>query len=148
MQVFTDQSGTWFGMELAARARDRAAVPRNGPAAVPGLIDGERTLAKDDLMSGTAEDPYPDRFGLAHGIDGGSDLTPRHGCRPTRPLPTSPDRPRHDVATDAYFLGNSRATSDRSGAAACCCGLGLTGPQALPAARSNATPPAGHHSEC
>ncbi|MDQ0585814.1 hypothetical protein [Streptomyces rishiriensis] len=106
VQVFPDQFGRWFAMELAASGCAAGLLfPRIDPAAVPALVDGERTLGEDDFMSGATEDRYPDLFGLAHGVDGG-------GSGPARAsvagrlaaLPHHQVVLGHDIAANADFL--------------------------------------------
>ena len=79
--------------------------PRIDPAAVPALVDGERTLGESDFMSGATEDRYPDHFGLAHGIDGGgSDLARATVAEHLAALPHHQVVLGHDVTANADFL--------------------------------------------
>ncbi|MBT2511325.1 hypothetical protein J7I98_37020 [Streptomyces sp. ISL-98] len=106
VQVFPDQFSSWFGMELAAGGCAAGLLfPRIDAAAVPALVDGDRTLGKDDFMSGSTEDRYPDHFGLAHGIDGGgSDLARATVADRLAALPHHQVVLGHDVAANADFL--------------------------------------------
>jgi hypothetical protein len=106
VQVFPDQFVTWFGMQLATGGRAASLLfPRIDPAAVPSLVDGDRTLDEDDFMSGTTEDRYPDHFGLAHGIDGGgSDLARATVADRLAALPHHQVVLGHDIAANADFL--------------------------------------------
>jgi hypothetical protein len=106
VQVFPDQFASWFGMELATGGRAAALLfPRIDPAAVPALVDGERTLGESDFMSGATEDRYPDHFGLAHGIDGGgSDLARATVAEHLAALPHHQVVLGHDTGANAHFL--------------------------------------------
>lgn len=106
VQVFPDQFANWFGMELATGGCAAALLfPRIDPAAVPSLVDGERSLDESDFMSGATEDRYPDHFGLAQGIDGGGSTLARATVADA--LATLPHHQvvlGHDVGANADFL--------------------------------------------
>ncbi|MEU4969116.1 phosphoenolpyruvate carboxykinase (ATP) [Streptomyces smyrnaeus] len=106
VQIFPDQFTSWFGMNLATGGHAAAMLfPRIDPAATPALVDGARTLAEEDFMSGATEDRYPDHFGLAHGISGGgSDLARTTVADRLAALPHHQIVLGHDTQANADFL--------------------------------------------
>ncbi|MCQ8194636.1 hypothetical protein [Streptomyces rugosispiralis] len=106
VQVFPDQFSTWFGMELATSGTAATLLfPRIDPAAAPALVDGDRTLAEDDFMTGSTEDRYPDHFHLARGINGGgNDLACASVAERLAALPHHQVVLGHDIQANADFL--------------------------------------------
>jgi hypothetical protein len=104
--VFPDQFDRWFGMGLADGGQAAGLLfPRIDSGAVPGLVDGDRTLSEEDFMSGATEDRYPDIFGLAQGINsGGSELARATIADRLATLPHHQIVLGHDIPANADFL--------------------------------------------
>ncbi|MFD9422327.1 MULTISPECIES: hypothetical protein [unclassified Streptomyces] len=112
VQVFPDQFPALFGVQLADGGRAAGLLfPQVDADAAPGVVDGTRTLAEADFMSGKAEDRYPDVFELAQGVDGGGRASARAEVADRlAALPHRAVRLSHDVPASAAVLGKVAAT--------------------------------------
>lgn len=107
VQVFPDQFPDLFDVPLATGGRAAALLfPQIDADAQPDVIDGARTLAETDFMSGATEDRYPDVFGQAQGVNGGGRESARAEVA-TRlaALPHRAVRLNHDTAASIAVLG-------------------------------------------
>ncbi|MEU4180755.1 hypothetical protein [Streptomyces sp. NPDC026589] len=112
LQVFPDQFPDLFDVQLATGGRVAGLLfPQVDADAAPAVVDGARTLAEADFMSGKTEDRYPDIFELAQGVDGGGRASARaEVASRLATLPHRAVRLSHDVPASAAVLGKLAAT--------------------------------------
>ncbi|WP_179892139.1 hypothetical protein [Streptomyces sp. rh34] len=85
--------------------------PQVDADAAPDIVDGGRTLADADFMSGKTEDRYPGVFELAQVVDGGGRASARAEAAPRlAALPHRVVRLSHDVSASAAVVGKVTAS--------------------------------------